>query len=116
MQRKKHSAEFKAKVALEALKGDKTINEIAGEHQVHRNQVSNWKKEAQAGLVECFSAKRGPKSRQQEVNQEALYSQIGRLKVELDWLKKSPESPCKRTAAVAGSVRDAIVGWSVRLS
>lgn len=88
MQRKKHSAEFKAKVALEALKGDKTINEIAGEHQVHPNQVSNWKKEAQAGLVECFSAKRGRKSKQQEADQEALYSQIGRLKVELDWLKK----------------------------
>lgn len=88
MQRKKHSAEFKAKVALEALKGDKTINEIAGEHQVHPNQVSNWKKEAQTGLVECFSAKRGRKSKQQEADQEALYSQIGRLKVELDWLKK----------------------------
>lgn len=88
MQRKKHSAEFKAKVALEALKGDKTINEIAGEHQVHPNQVSNWKKEAQAGLVDCFSAKRGRKSKQQEADQEALYSQIGRLKVELDWLKK----------------------------
>lgn len=88
MQRKKHSAEFKAKVALEALKGDKTINEIAGEHQVHPNQVSNWKKEAQAGLVECFSAKRGRKNRQLEADQEALYSQIGRLKVELDWLKK----------------------------
>ncbi|CCE24387.1 transposase [Methylotuvimicrobium alcaliphilum] len=88
MQRKKHSAEFKAKVALEALKGDKTINEIAGEHQVHPNQVSNWKKEAQAGLIECFSVKRGRKNLQHETDQEALYSQIGRLKVELDWLKK----------------------------
>ena len=88
MQRKTFSAEFKAKVAVEALKGDKTINEIAGAHGVHPNQVANWKKEAQAGLVEIFSGKRGRKPQAMGADQEALYSQIGRLKVELDWLKK----------------------------
>jgi transposase-like protein len=89
MQRKTFSAEFKAKVALAALKGDKTVNEIAGEHGVHPNQVTTWKKEAQSGLVEVFSGKRGRKSRTADgADQEALYSQIGRLKVELDWLKK----------------------------
>ena len=89
MQRKTFSAEFKAKVALAALKGDKTINEIAGEHEVHPNQVTTWKKEALAGLVEVFSGKRGRKSRSLSgVDPETLYSQIGRLKVELDWLKK----------------------------
>jgi transposase-like protein len=94
MQRKTFSAEFKAKVALAALKGDKTINEIAGEHEVYPNQVTTWKKEALAGLVEVFSGKRGRKSRSQSgADPEALYSQIGRLKVELDWLKKSPASP-----------------------
>lgn len=93
MQRKHHSAEFKAKVALEALKGDKTINEIAGANQVHPNQVSNWKKEAQAGLVELFSTKRGGKIQAEANEKEALYSQIGRLKVELDWLKKKSGIP-----------------------
>lgn len=88
MHRKKHCPEFKAKVALEALKGDKTINEIAGAHEIHPNQVSNWKKEAHACLVGCFSVKRGRKSQQHEMDLEALYSQIGRLKVELAGLKK----------------------------
>ena len=79
MQRKTFSAEFKAKVALEALKGEKTINEIAGAHEVHPDQVANWKKEAQAGLVEVFSGKRGRKPPATGTDQEALYSQIGRL-------------------------------------
>jgi transposase len=89
MQRKTFGAEFKAKVALSALKGDKTANELAGEHGVHPNQVTTWKKEALAGLVEVFSARRGRKPRAADgADQEALYGQIGRLKVELDWLKK----------------------------
>jgi transposase-like protein len=102
MQRKTLSAEFKAKVALAALKGDKTINAIAGEHDVHPNQVMTWKKEAQAGLLEIFSGKRGRKSRPSgEMDPETLYSPIGRLKVEL-WtgLKKSPGSPCSRAAGL----------------
>jgi len=88
MQRKTFSGEFKAKVALAALKGDKTANELAGEHGVHPGQVTVWKKEALAGLVEVFSGKRGRKPQASGTDQEALYSQIGRLKVELDWLKK----------------------------
>jgi len=88
MQRKTFSAEFKAKVALAALKGDKTANELAGEHGVHPNPVTAWKKEALAGLAEVFSAKRGRKPQAAGTDREALYSQIGRLKVELDWLKK----------------------------
>lgn len=75
-------------MAPEALKGDQTINEIAGAHQNHPSRVSTWKKEAQAGLIECFSVKRGWKNQAQEADQDALYSQIGRLKVELDALKK----------------------------
>lgn len=83
---------------------------------MHPNQASNWIKEAQTELVECFSVKRGRKSKQQEADQEALYSQIGRLKAELDWLKKSPGSPSKRTASVTGIARDAIAGLSARIS
>ena len=88
MQRKNYSAELKVKIALETLKGDKTINEIAGEYQVHPTQVTSWKKEAQSGLIEVFSNRRGRKDKTDQADQEALYSQIGRLKVELDWLKK----------------------------
>jgi transposase-like protein len=55
LQRKSFTAEFKAKVALEALRSEKTVNELAGAYDVHPNQVSNWKREAQAGLVEIFS-------------------------------------------------------------
>ena len=88
MQRKSFTAEFKAKVALEALRSEKTVNELAGAYDVHPNQVSNWKREAQAGLVELFSTKRGRQAAHELAEQERLYSQIGRLQVELDWLKK----------------------------
>lgn len=86
--RKKYGAEFKAKIALEALKEQRTINEIASEFGVHPNQVSLWKKEALEGFTRIFS---GPKERgavENEKAKEQLYSQIGQMKVELDWLKK----------------------------
>jgi len=88
LQRKSFTAEFKAKVALEALRSEKTVNELAGAYDVHPNQVSNWKREAQAGLVEIFSTKRGRQAAHELAERERLYSQIGRLQVELDWLKK----------------------------
>ena len=88
MQRKRFTAEFKAKVALEALRSEKTVNALAGAYDVHPNQVSNWKREAQAGLVEIFSTKRGRQAAHDLAERERLYSQIGRLQVELDWLKK----------------------------
>ena len=88
MQRKSFTAEFKAKVALEALRSEKTINELAGAYDVHPNQVSNWKREAQAGLEEIFSTKSGRQAATELAERERLYSQIGRLQVELDWLKK----------------------------
>ena len=88
MQRKSFTAEFKAKVALEALRSEKTINELAGAYDVHPNQISNWKREAQAGLVAIFSTKRGRQTAHELAERERLYRQIGRLQVELDWLKK----------------------------
>lgn len=66
MQRKHHSAEFKAKVALEALKGDKTINEIAGANQVHPNQVSNWKRKRRRVWSSCFLPNGVGKSRRRK--------------------------------------------------
>jgi len=88
MQRKVFSAEFKAKVALEALAGRKTVNEIAGAHEVHPNQVTTWKREAQDGLKALFACKRSRRSPQDGADAEALYSQIGRLQVQVEWLKK----------------------------
>jgi len=88
MQRKKYSAEFKAKVAVEAIKEQRTLNEIASEFGVHPTQISQWKKEAQEGLSGVFSGAIVHKSEQDEALKEKLYSQIGQLKVEVDWLKK----------------------------
>ncbi len=86
--RKNFSGEFKAKVALEAIRGIKTVNEIAQEFGVHPTQVGLWKKELQAQAAGVFDAKRGPKPVNQSASPERLYSEIGRLKMELDWLKK----------------------------
>jgi transposase-like protein len=86
--RRRHSAEFKFKVALEAAKGQKTINEIASDFSLHPNQVSTWKQD----LLEVGdSVFRQPASKQQREHaalQTDLYEQIGRLKMELEWLKK----------------------------
>ena len=88
MKRKKYSAEFKSRVALEALKGDRTINEIASEYEVHPNQISLWKKQLKEGLPDVFTDKNNKVSKDHEKLEAKLYQEIGRLKVELDWLKK----------------------------
>ena len=88
--RKSYTAAFKAKVGLEAIRGIKTVNEIGQDHGVHPAQVGQWKKEIleQAGTL--FETKRGRKPANEQGEPERLYSEIGRLKMELDWLKKSP--------------------------
>ena len=86
--RKVHTAEFKAKVGLEALRGVKTINEIGQEYGVHPVQVGQWKKEILEQAKTLFEGKRGPKPAAEHQSPERLYSEIGKLKVELDWLKK----------------------------
>jgi transposase len=86
--RKVHSPELKAKVGLEALRGLKTLNEIGQEYGVHPIQVGQWKKEIQEQAAKLFEGKRGPKAVKGPGDQERLYSEIGRLKMELDWLKK----------------------------
>lgn len=86
--RKRHSAAFKAKVALEAVKQDKTIAQLAKEHQVHPVQISQWKKQLLDGLEGLFengSASRRPDPEKVQVE---LYEQIGRLQMELAWVKK----------------------------
>lgn len=89
MKRKIHTAEFKAKVALEAVKSGLTANQIASKYEVHAVQVSQWKKELLANLASVFEGKRTqPKSNEEHEDPAKLYEQIGRLKVEVDWLKK----------------------------
>ncbi len=86
--RKFHTPEFKAKVGLEALRGVKTINEIGQEFGVHPITVGKWKKEIQDQAKKLFEGKRGPKPIAGHREPERLFSEIGKLKVELDWLKK----------------------------
>ena len=86
--RKIFKPEFKAKVALEAVKGRLTINEIAKQFEVHPNQVSIWKKQFLDNLPLVFDNSNKPQSIQNEELTNQLYQQIGQLKVELDWVKK----------------------------
>ena len=87
-QRKIHSADFKAKVALEALRNQQTTNQLAGKYGVHPNQVAQWKRQALEALPQIFSDRRARSAQADEELKAQLYQQIGQLKVELDWLKK----------------------------
>jgi putative transposase len=87
-ERKRFSAEFKGEVALEALRGVRTTNQIATERGVHPNLVANWKKQAAAALPSIFSNGASREAEDREKLTEKLYEEIGRLKVELDWFKK----------------------------
>ena len=87
-QRNHYAADFKAKVALAAIKGQQTVNEIAALYSVHPNQVLQWKKQALEALPETFSSKRTRAAQDEEALRAQLYQQIGQLKVEVDWLKK----------------------------
>jgi len=86
--RRRFSAEFKAKVALEAVRGHKTVAELAGEYEVHANQITQWKKQLLGSLPTVFGRRREQDATDQEELTNRLYQQIGQLKVELDWLKK----------------------------
>ena len=88
--RKVHTAAFKAQVALAAHKGDRTINELAGHYSVHPTLIHGWKKQLVAGVEGLFA---GPAAIQAasadaEARQAELFEQIGRLKMELEWIKK----------------------------
>ncbi len=88
MKRKTFTAKFKAKVAIEALKGHRTVNQIAAEFDVHPSQVNAWKKLLYEESSDIFSKGRKQRTEDMEEEKDKLYSQIGRLKVEVDWLKK----------------------------
>ncbi len=86
--RKNHDAAFKAKVALEALKGDRTMAELASDYGVHPNQIRQWREKLVKELPGVFSDRRHKKDKEGEEETSELYRQIGQLKVELEWLKK----------------------------
>jgi putative transposase len=86
--RKKYEAKFKAKLALEAVRQEKTIAQLSGEYGVHSNQIAKWKRHLIDELPGIFSGRRKKADREAEELQAELYRQIGQLKVELDWLKK----------------------------
>src|SRR5437867_3507841 len=87
-QRKQYTAAFKAKVALEAIKGQRTVQELASGYGVHPNQITNWKKQLVAEAVEIFMRSGVHNNEAVEQEKAELYQQIGKLQVELDWLQK----------------------------
>jgi transposase-like protein len=92
IKRKKYSQQFKFNVALEAVKELKTINEIASAHIVHPSQVKSWKKQLLTEGPTVFGQNVTQQMREQEARETELYEQIGRLKMELEWLKKKAAS------------------------
>lgn len=89
--RKRYSAEDKAKIVLDLLRGEKTQSQLTAKYGIHSSQMYNWKKQAVAAIVANFSGKQERKALDQSELIEELYRQIGQLKVEIDWLKKKSE-------------------------
>jgi putative transposase len=87
-QRKQYSADLKAKIAVEAIKGQRTIQEIASHYGVHATMVTNWKKQLLDSAPEIFSRGRVQAEEAEEQLKAELYQQIGKLQVDLDWLQK----------------------------
>ena len=86
--RRVFSGSFKAKVALAAVRGDKTTAELASKFAVHSSQVTAWKKRLLEGVPELFADGRGKRSDESAASEPELFEQIGRLKMEVEWLKK----------------------------
>ena len=96
--RRQYDAQFKLRVALEAARGVKTISQIASEHTLHPNLVSSWKKQLMEEGTSIFNRDTARQQQDQAAREAELYEQIGRLKMELEWLKKS----CQRRVRSSG--------------
>jgi len=86
--RKRHTVEFKAKVAVEAIRQQKTTNELTAEYGIHATQINAWKKLALAAIPETFSSQKEKGQQSQQAEIDELHRQIGQLVAERDWLKK----------------------------
>jgi transposase len=86
--RRVFDAAYRAKVALAAAKGDQSLSQLSARFGVHPTQIANWRKELLDRAAEIFADRRGAASVQPEVDPQPLYAEIGRLRMELDWLKK----------------------------
>ena len=96
--RRRHSAKFKFDVALAAAKGTKTLSELASEYQLHPSHISAWKRDLLESGLNVFSSRRARQEHEQAAREAELYEQIGRLKMELEWLKKSHRSRLRASA------------------
>ena len=90
-ERRNLDSNFKARIAIEALREHKTINQLAADHELHPNQISVWKKQLLEGSTEIFRQGKTPEQKPDSKLTDELYKQIGQLKVELDWLKKKSD-------------------------
>jgi transposase len=86
--KKSHTTEFKAKVAIAAMREDRTLSELASRYGVHPIQIGRWKKAAMEGLPRAFEEKDSPREKEQRALIERLYGKIGEIEVENDWIKK----------------------------
>lgn len=86
--RKRFTKEFKAKVAFEALKAEKTLSELSGEFGVHASQITKWKKELADGIPGIFASKGDPEEKEKDKLIEDLYKRVGQIEMENSWLKK----------------------------
>jgi len=89
--RKKHNADFMAKVTLASIRGDRTMAELSSMYEIHPNQIARWRKRAMEGMVEIFRGKPGRTDADKGKLIDELYRQIGQLRVENEWLKKKSE-------------------------
>ena len=101
--RRQHNAAFKAKVALEAVKREKTITQISSEFSVHANQIRQWRRPLLEMLPDLFSECRNRADKDRDELEDELYRQIGQLKVELEWLKKNLNCSGREEAGAGGA-------------